>query len=385
MPSPFSWDHAPPRWMPEHHRKRRVLFRRFGFLFLLVMFLFVAALGIILSIVFRALNQTLPRPEMVLLVICGIPAAFVLSAMTIGGLIFRRFGTPLAEVMSAADAVAEGDFSIRVRENVPGEFGQLARSFNRMTAELDRAESQRRNMTADVAHELRTPLQIIQGNLEGILDGVYLPNPEHIRATLDETRLLARLVSDLQTLSLAEAGQLPLHKLEVRIGDLVEDVLLSFMGQAESAAIELTALMDGIDEASAFYVDPDRIDQVLTNLVANAIRHTPPHGKITLGAQVQTETILLSVTDSGPGILPEDLPYIFDRFYRGDPARTRSAGSGSGLGLAIARQLVHAHGGKIHAQNAPEGGAIFTLEIPRGSPPQALTPPNSAPPDSTMI
>jgi signal transduction histidine kinase len=385
MPSPFSWDHAPPRWMPEHHRKRRVLFRRFGFLFLLVMLLFLVALGIILSIVFRALNQTLPRPEMVLLVICGIPAAFVLSAMTFGGLVFRRFGTPLAEVMSAADAVAEGDFSIRVRENVPGEFGQLARSFNRMTAELDRAESQRRNMTADVAHELRTPLQIIQGNLEGILDGVYPPDPEHIRATLDETRLLARLVSDLQTLSLAEAGQLPLHKLEVRIGDLVEDVLLSFAGQAESAAIELTALMDGIDEASAFYVDPDRIDQVLTNLVANAIRHTPPHGKITLGAQMQTETILLSVADSGPGILPEDLPYIFDRFYRGDPARTRSAGSGSGLGLAIARQLVHAHGGKIHAQNAPEGGAIFTLEIPRGRPLQALTPPNSVPPESTII
>ena len=144
MPPPFSWDHDSPRWITEHRLKRRVLMRRFGFLFLLVMLLFVAALGIILSIVFRGLSQALPRPEIILLVICGIPAAFILSAMTIGGLIFRRFGTPLAEVMSAADAVAEGDFSIRVRENVPGEFGQLARSFNRMTGELDRAESQDR-------------------------------------------------------------------------------------------------------------------------------------------------------------------------------------------------------------------------------------------------
>ena len=227
-----------------------------------------------------------------------------------------------------------------------------------------------------LATKLRTPLQIIQGNLEGILDGVYPADPEHIRATLDETRLLARLVSDLQTLSLAETGQLPLHKLEVRVGDLVDDVLISFAGQAESAAVELIALKDGIDETSVFHVDPDRIDQVLTNLVANAIRHTPPQGKITLRAKMQAETILLSVADSGPGILPEDLPYIFDRFYRGDPARTRSAGAGSGLGLAIARQLIHAHGGKIHAQNAPEGGAIFTLEIPRGSSPQTLNPPD---------
>jgi signal transduction histidine kinase len=354
----------------ERVHKRRFLLWRFAFMFLPIMLLFVVGLGVILSIVFRPLNQMLPRPEMIALVICGIPAAFVLSALILGGLIFRRIGTPLADLMSAADAVAEGDLSIRVRENVPGEFGQLARSFNRMTAELERAETRRRNLTADVAHELRSPLQIIQGNLEGILDGVYVPDREHIGATLEETRLLARLVSDLQTLSLAEAGQLPLHKVEVSAADLLEDALTSFAGQAAAAGIRLSAQLIEDGASLTLWVDPDRIDQVLSNLVANALRHTPAGGEVVLRAQSSAESISLQVQDSGPGILPDDLPFIFDRFYRGDRARTRSAGSGSGLGLAIARQLIQAHGGQIQVENLPGSGALFTIHLPRGSAPE---------------
>ena len=157
----------------------------------------------------------MPRTLALALILCGVPFGFLLLLILSGRWAFRRYGAPMVEVMAAADAVAEGDLSVRVREEAPGEMGRLAHSFNRMTAELERAEQQRRNLTADVAHELRTPLHIIQGNLEGMLDGVYEPTPEHIKATLEETRLLSRLVDDLQTLSLAEAGQLPLHRLRL--------------------------------------------------------------------------------------------------------------------------------------------------------------------------
>lgn len=294
--------------------------------------------------------------------------AFIAAALTIGGLTFRRIGTPLADVMAAADAVAGGDFSVRVRETVPGELGRLARSFNRMAAELDRAEQQRRNLTADVAHELRTPLQIIQGNLEGIQDGVYEPSHEIVSTTLDETRLLSRLVNDLQTLSLAEAGQLPLHRVLISAADLVEDVKTSFSGQAAAVGIEMSTEISSAEGQPEIMVDPDRLDQVLSNLVANAIRHTPSGGSIVVRARSLPEGIRLEVQDSGSGITPQDLPFIFDRFYRADPARTRQPGSGSGLGLAIARQLVQAHGGQIRAESSIGQGTLILIDLPYSPP-----------------
>jgi two-component system OmpR family sensor kinase/two-component system sensor histidine kinase BaeS len=266
--------------------------------------------------------------------------------------------------MAAADAVAGGDLSVRVRENIPGEFGQLARSFNRMAAELASVEQQRRNLTADVAHELRTPLHIIQGNLEGILDGVYLPSGEHIAATLEETRLLARLVSDLQTLSLAEAGQLPLHRAPLSAADLLEDTATSFSGPAAAAGLELRLELPVPAEELLLDGDPDRLEQVLNNLVGNALRYTPGGGHITLGAQAIAGGVRLTVADSGAGIAPEDLPHIFDRFWKGDRTRARREGAGSGLGLAIARQLVQAHGGQIWAESQPGQGTTFFIDLP---------------------
>jgi len=175
----------------------------------------------------------------------GLALAMPLLAGLVARHAFRDIATPLAGVMAAADRVAEGDLSARVPERGPGDFGQLAKSFNRMTEELERADQQRRNLTADVAHELRTPLHIIQGNLEGILDGVYEPTAEHINTTLDETRLLARLVDDLRTLSLAEAGQLPLTWEPVDVAELLADVGTSFSGQAEAAGIDLRVKIEG--------------------------------------------------------------------------------------------------------------------------------------------
>jgi len=295
---------------------------------------------------------------------------------------FRGIATPLAGVMTAADAVAEGDLSVRVPEGGPGEFGRLARSFNHMVQELERSDQQRRNLTADVAHELRTPLHIIQGNLEGILDGVYDPNSEHIEATLDETRLLARLVEDLRTLSLAEAGQLPLNLEEVDLCELLADARTSFSGQAEAKGVTLLATYQGVDvedparpPCPTLTADLGRLDQVLGNLLSNAIRHTPSGETIALRAEGIEGGTRIQVSDTGEGIPAEDLPYIFDRFWRGDRVRNRSgsgdrsgSGGGSGLGLAITRQLVRAHGGRIRVESTPGQGTTFTVELPTAGP-----------------
>jgi two-component system sensor histidine kinase BaeS len=297
---------------------------------------------------------------------CGLSLALPLLAVVLAVRVFRGIATPLADVMAAADAVAGGDLSARVRvpTDGPNDFSRLAGSFNRMVEELERADQQRRNLTADVAHELRTPLHIIQGNLEGILDDVYEPTAEHISATLDETRSLARLVEDLRTLSLAEAGQLPLTWEPVDVTELLADVGTSFSGQAEAAGVDLRVQVEGAPSALTISADVGRLDQVLGNLVANALRYTLAGGTITLRAEPADGRVRVTVSDTGEGIPAADLPFIFDRFWRGDRSRSHSSGAGSGLGLAIARQLVQAHGGWIEAQSELGRGTTFTIELP---------------------
>lgn len=352
-------------WSPEMlANRRRYFLRRFAAMLVLVALLFLG-LSVVLYLALGQLFTVLQRPEALLLAACAIPLAFFTLASLLGGFAFRRFGRPLADIIAAADAVAEGDLSVRVRQGFRGELGRLASRFNRMIAELERAEEQRRSLTADVAHELRTPLHIIQGNLEGILDGVYEPTPEHLSATLEETRLLARLVDDLQTLSLAEAGQLPLHPVVLSAADLLSDVVTGFAVQAAEQGVDLRVDSSANLDTLQIFADPGRLDQVLSNLVANALRHTPPGGRITLSAQpLKDSGTRLQVSDTGEGIPPQDLPYIFDRFWRGDRARGRGEGAGSGLGLAIARQLVQAHGGQITAESHPGQGAVFSIDLP---------------------
>jgi two-component system OmpR family sensor kinase/two-component system sensor histidine kinase BaeS len=295
--------------------------------------------------------------------IAGCSLSVILPLMAVRTAIYgvTHIARPLSDVMSAADAVAGGDFSARVTET--GEFRDLARSFNRMATELARADEQRRSLTADVAHELRTPLHILQGNIEGLIDGIYQPSPEHLNAMLEETHHLSRLVEDLRTLSLAESGHLPLHKERILAADLLADVATSFTAPAAAAEVMLDVQTDHLNGVM-LEADPTRLNQILANLLTNALRHTPPSGKITLLGSADTGTLRLIVSDTGEGIPPEDLPYIFDRFWKGDPSRSRESASGSGLGLAIARQLVHLHGGRIEAQSQPGVGTIFTIDLP---------------------
>ncbi len=343
-------------------RKHRFLLVRFLFLMgFLAIFLCMALAFLLVAL--RHAPEVLPLPTPPLALREYRFLLFPLLTLIVGGGLairaFQHFTAPLAEVMTAADAVADGDFKVRVRERGSPEFARLAASFNRMTEALQRADQQRRNLTADVAHELRTPLQIIQGNLEGVLDGVYAPTPEHLTATRDETRLLAHLVEDLRTLSLAEAGQLPLHLAPVDVCDVLADAATSFSGPAEAAGITLETLCD--PAALIVQADVARLNQILGNLLSNALRYTSAGGCITLRAAREAEGVRLEVQDTGSGIPPDDLPYIFDRFWRGDRSRAHTPGVGSGLGLAIARQLVHAHGGRITVQSAVGQGTTFQI------------------------
>ncbi len=358
-PAP-SWDH-PHRFPPEWRRRRGRLVGRFVAGISMIFILALAGLAV-LALMFLRSSEGGRMGMLIWFAGCALALFLGLTAVAVAISAFRGVATPLAEVMAAADAVAEGDLGARVGSRPRGDFGRLADSFNHMAQELERSDQQRRNLTADVAHELRTPLHIVQGNLEGVLDGVYEPTADHITATLEETRTLTRLVDDLQTLSLAEADQLPLSWEDVNIEELLVDVHTSFSGQAEAAGIKLQIEIAG--PLPPITGDVGRLDQVLGNLMANAIRHTPSGGTITLRAEPSAEHVSIHVDDTGEGIPAADLPLIFQRFWRGDRSRSHAGGTGSGLGLVIAKQLVQIHGGQIRVESELGAGTTVSIDLP---------------------
>lgn len=358
-----------PEWQWDGKGMRAGLFGWFLFMFGTMAVLLLGGIGGLIYFGISSLAAAGDTAEgsrvpVFLLAGCGLFLLLPILVKVIGGRGFSSVAT-VADVMAASDKVANGDFTVRVKEHGRhGRFTRLAQSFNEMTAALARADEQRRNLTADVAHELRTPLHIIQGNLEGILDGVYEASPEHIQATLEETHTLARLVTDLHTLAQAEAGQLSIRHEAVDVSELLADVQTSFSGQAEVQGVALTVDFEGKPANLTIAGDPGRLDQVLSNLVANALRHTAAGGNIALFAQCVDGRVLIQVSDSGSGIPEADLPLIFDRFWRGDQARTRSDGSSGGLGLAIVKQLVEAHNGRVSVKSKIGQGTVFTLDFP---------------------
>jgi two-component system OmpR family sensor kinase/two-component system sensor histidine kinase BaeS len=298
-------------------------------------------------------NRNTPAGEFLASVNRAIITSAVISgliALIVGALLFVQIIRPLHKLRGAAAAIASGDLQQRVNIQSQDELGELGTTFNRMAENLTNAENQRRNLVADVAHELRTPLAAIQGTLEGMQDGILPRDDSQVAALYAETTLLNRLVGDLRLLSLVEAGQLELHQQLVDPTTLILQIAERMKPQANQKSIDLEVSLP--PNLPTLTVDSDRITQVLSNLIGNAIRYTPPNGVISVHADAPAGSGLLeiSVSDTGHGIDPADLPYIFNRFYRTDKSRARSSG-GSGLGLAIARQLVETHSGRINAES----------------------------------
>ncbi len=288
-------------------------------------------------------------------------AAGVLLAIVLSGLFTRQIVRPLDKVASAARRVADGDLSQRVEIKGSSELADLGRSFNTMAATLNRDRELRQKMVADIAHELRTPLSILQGNVEAMLDGVMTADIKNLNSLHQETVHLARLVEDLRTLSLAESGQLRFQPVSVDLKKLSEQVIEMF--RTQFARKKVTISLEAPGDLPPALADPDRTAQVLRNFLSNALQYTPEAGTVLVKLSPERKGITVSVRDTGAGISPEHLPHVFDRFYRVDRSRTRSTG-GSGLGLAIARQLTQAQDGQVWADSEPGKGSTFFFRLP---------------------
>jgi signal transduction histidine kinase len=367
------WHHGPPfphrrpAWWPddsgwpppdvaERWRRRRMprfVILRLGAVLLLLLLL--GGGGCVGTLWFLGLLGPTPLGSSLLPWVPLVIGVLLLAAVLPG---LRVFALPLRDLIEAAERVEAGDLSPHVPERGPRELRSLARAFNSMLDRLRRTEVQRRRLLADVTHELRTPVAVIQGNLEAVLDGVYPADVEHLRPVFEETEVLSRLIDDLRTLSLAESGALELHREATDLEVLIAEVVGSFRAQSDASGVTLTA--DLPDDLPLAEIDPLRIREVLANLTTNALRHTPSGGEIRiLGRRgPSAEELTLSVVDNGAGIAPEDLPHVFDRFYKSADSK------GSGLGLAIARNLVAAHGGRIAAESRLGEGTTVRFSLP---------------------
>ncbi len=292
----------------------------------------------------------------------------LIVAVVASYLISRRVVGPIQRMKAISHRVAEGDYEQRLaisgnlRSNQLDELDQLALSFNQMATKLEKTEAMRRQLIGDVSHELRTPLAAIKGYMEGLMDGVLPATPETYQQVHSEADRLQRLVNDLQELSRVEAGAFQLKSEPVSINDLIEKISSTFQWQYNEKGITLETILQ--PDLPGVLADRDRILQVLTNLVGNALQYTPAGGKVSIQASRSQTEVVVSVTDSGIGISPDQLPYIFNRFYRIDKSRARASG-GTGIGLTIAQALVKAHHGRIWAESAGEGkGSAFRFILP---------------------
>ncbi len=354
------WGGGPPwrkdDWRTHGSAGRVRFFRRLA---VAAFLLFLLGVSGVVALVWLALNSlgilTTPLQGGITMVL--IAGLLIGAALMVVGRAMQRVAMPLRRVMEAADRVADGDYSVRVDEHGPPPIRGLARAFNTMTERLGKHDEQRRNMMADIAHELRTPLTIIQGKLEGLVDGVYPSDDANLNELLEEANLLSRLIEDLRTLALSEAGALQLEKEPTDLSELTGDVVQAFQAEASERQIELK-----LNAPSALPypdIDPMRIRQVLNNLLSNSLQHTPSGGTVEVSvAQPESQTLSVQVRDTGSGMTEEQLRSVFDRFQKG------ASSHGAGLGLTIARNLVLAHGGEMRAFSEPGSGTTirFTLK-----------------------
>ncbi len=343
--------------------RRAPFFRRMGCFFFI--FSFFACVGFLAVLQFFLAPYVdfhgvppLDRPDFIL------PFGFAgvlifIAAVFLGVRGLRRMSMPLDEMLHASNRVADGDFAVRVEERGPPEIRSLLREFNSMTEKLESNDKQRRAMLADISHELRSPITIMQGNLEGMIDGVYAADVERLKLLYDETKVLSRHVDDLRTLALAESGSLRLKREPTDLSLLIREAVTVFESQAVENEIKLELSLAKFDEVE---VDPHRVREVLSNLVSNALRYTPRGRVVNVrleeSASREGRGALISVEDSGAGIESADLPHVFERFYKS------SDSGGMGLGLSIAKFLVEAHGGNIWAESEPGKGTKISFSLP---------------------
>lgn len=367
----FTHRHRPP-WWPENeewppkrwrHARGQPFFRRMGCVFFVFMFLaftgFLAVLRFVLAPIVEipGLPQ-LNRPDFILPF--GLAAFFMLlGALFWGARTVRRLSMPLDDLLDASNKVADGDYSVRVEAKGPPEVYSLMQAFNSMAERLQVNDKQRRAMLADVSHELRTPITVIQGNVEGILDGMYPADETRLKSILEETQILSRLVDDLRTMALAESGSLQLKHEPTNLAQLIREVTTGFEAQAREKEINISLTLADADDLQ---IDPLRIREVLGNILSNALRYVPRGGEVRAGltaAATRGERgVTVFVQDSGPGIESADLPHIFDRFYKS------SDSGGMGLGLSIAKYIIEAHGGKIWAESTSGQGTKISFFLP---------------------
>src|SRR4051794_19299537 len=352
MPRP-PWAHrrtAPPWWPAGEpwppraalRRRRARFFRRAGGMAFILLMLSVWGAMALVRLVATAFHVPTPfGPTALGMVAIGVPVVLIAAMM-------RAVARPLGHVMEAADRVAEGDYAVRVAERGTAPMRALARSFNTMTGRLAGHDRLRRDLMADIAHELRTPLTVVQGTLEGLIDGVYPRDERYLQQMLEEVHVLSRLIEDLRTLALSDSGALKLQKEPTDLAALVRGVAAGFNGDANVRGVALG--IDAPNDSASVNVDPVRMREVISNLLSNALRHTPAGGSVTVRISATAAATSVAVTDTGPGMTPDEIARVFDRFYKGSDSR------GSGLGLTIARSLVTAHGGSIQALSPPAGG-----------------------------
>jgi signal transduction histidine kinase len=311
---------------------------------------------VILGFAFRVFEV---RDSLWQLALAGAAAAAL--ALGMARWLARGMTQPLRDMARAAQRMETGDYSQRVHTASRDEVGQLATAFNNMSAELESLERLRRDLVANVSHELRTPISALRAHLENLLDGVEPADPETLQVMLAQSERLGRLVDQLLELSRLESGELRLNRSAVPLHPLVREVL----SEIEVARADRGVRMrdDVPDDLPPVVVDPERVHQVLFNLLDNAVRYTPAGGEVTVSAHAADGSCEIAVADTGPGIAPEHLPRLFERFYRADAARSRGDG-GTGIGLAIARSVVEAHGGRIRAESRVGQGSVFTFDLP---------------------
>jgi two-component system, OmpR family, sensor histidine kinase BaeS len=332
--------------------------RRFFWRFLAFLVVALVVLSVLVAVAVDVITSVLGGRHSV--VLNGIVAVVVILVVALGvRRIVRGTAVPVGNLIEAAGRVEAGEVGTQVEERGPAELRSLARAFNAMSARLSETHDARRRLLADVSHELRTPLTVMQGSLEGMLDGLYPMDAAHLAPVLDETRVLARLVEDLRTLSLSEAGTLRLHPEPTDLARLIDEVAAAHRPAADAAGVMLS--VEGTDGARVVDVDPSRIRQVIGNLVANALRFTAAGGSVRIDVSATDTEATVTVRDDGVGMDADAAAHAFDRFYRSPSS------PGSGLGLAIAKNLVAAHGGTIAIESAVGAGTTVSFTVPIGS------------------